>query len=41
MVKIVNFFIFVFFLTFKSYVNQSKLCQITNMNVEEFKLKTH
>jgi hypothetical protein len=40
-VKTMNFFTYVFFLTFSRYVNHSKLFQITNMNVEEFKLKIH
>lgn len=35
--KIGNFF--TFFFTFKSYVNDSKLCWMINMKVEEFKLE--
>jgi hypothetical protein len=39
MVKTENFFTYVFFLTFESYVIHSKLGEMTNMNIEEFKLK--
>jgi hypothetical protein len=36
-----EFFYICFFFTFKSYVNHAKLWQMTNMKVEEFKLKIH
>jgi hypothetical protein len=32
-------FLKIFLLTFKNYVNHFKLCEMTNMKVEGFKLK--
>jgi len=39
--KITNYIRYVFVLTFQSYGNHFKLRQMTNMNIDEFKLNIH